>query len=314
MTMGRRVGVLFRSQWPAERLPGFAAGAERDGFDELWVAEDCFEAGGMTMAAVALAGTSRLRVGVGLLPTAVRNPAIAAMEIAALARLYPGRFSAAFGHGVDAWMRQIDARPADRLVVLEEVVGAVRRLLAGEALTVDGRAVRLDAVRLDHPPDPPPPVLVGTTGARGLEIAGRVSDGIVLPEGAGAAAVEWARGAAGGGETTVYAWLSLEDSADAAVAAIRPDVEHWARGGIYPVLTELAGLGRDGTGELSDDVVRSVAVAGDAAGCASAIEALWAAGADSVVLLVRLDDSAEQQLARFAAEVRPLLQSSQRGP
>jgi 5,10-methylenetetrahydromethanopterin reductase len=298
-----RVGVLFPALWPDERLPGFARAAERDGYDELWLAEDCFSAGGLTLAATALALTETLRVGIGLLPAAVRNPAIAAMELATLARLHPGRSSAAFGHGVDAWMRQIDARPADRLGRLEETVAAVRALLAGESLTVAGAHVRLDGVALDQPLPSPPPILIGTTGPRGLAIAARVADGIVLPEGSGPAAVRWAREQAGG-TATVYAWLRVADDAQAAVSALRPAVAAWAASGSYPRLTELAGLERDGA--VDDAFVRSVAVAGDPPQCARAVQALWDAGADSVVLVPPLDDGAEQ-VARFAADVRPLL-------
>jgi 5,10-methylenetetrahydromethanopterin reductase len=298
-----RVGVLFPARWPDERLPGFARAAERDGFDELWLAEDCFAAGGLTLAATALALTERLSVGIGLLPAAVRNPAIAAMELATLERLHPRRCSAAFGHGVDAWMRQIGARPPDRLGLLEETVAAVRALLAGETVTVAGRHVRLDGVALDVPLPTAPPVLIGTTGPRGLAVAARVADGIVLPEGSGPAAVRWARDQAGG-TTIVYAWLSLADDAQAAVSAIRPAVAEWAAGGNYPRLTELAGLGKDGA--VDDAFVRSVAVAGDPPQCARAIEALWDAGADSVVLVPPNDDGAEQ-LVRFAGDVRPLL-------
>ena len=122
------------------------AGAERDGFAELWLVEDCFLTGGLTMAAAALATTDAMTVGIGLLPAAMRNPAIAAMEIAGLERLHPGRFAAAFGHGVEPWMRQIGARPKDRVAALEETVAAVRALLAGETVTVDGRHVHLDDV------------------------------------------------------------------------------------------------------------------------------------------------------------------------
>jgi 5,10-methylenetetrahydromethanopterin reductase len=298
-----RVGVLFPTRWPDERLPAFARAAERDGFDELWVAEDCFAAGGLALAATALALTETLTVGIGLLPAAVRNPAIAAMELATLARLHPGRAAAAFGHGVDAWMRQIDARPADRLSLLEETVAAVRALLAGESLTVAGRHVRLDGVELDLPLPAPPPVLIGTTGPRGLAIAARVADGIVLPEGSGPAAVRWAREQAGG-RTIVYAWLRVADDAQAAVSALRPAVAAWAASGNYPRLAELAGLPADGT--VDDAFVRSIAVAGDPPQCARAVEALWDAGADTVVLVPPLDDGAEQ-VARFAAAVRPLL-------
>src|SRR4051812_28801497 len=191
--MAKRLGVMFRPEWPPEELPAYARGAERDGFAELWLVEDCFLTGGLTMAAAALATTGSMTVGIGLLPAAMRNPAIAAMEIAGVERLHPGRFAVAFGHGVEPWMRQIGARPKDRVAALEETVHAVRALLAGETVTVDGRHVHLDDVRLAHVPAEPPPILIGTTGPKALAAAGRSADGILLPEGSVPAAVRWAR-------------------------------------------------------------------------------------------------------------------------
>src|SRR5918999_1472927 len=125
-----QIGVMFRPEWPPEELPRFAREAERDGFAELWLVEDCFLVGGLTMAATVLALTESLRVGIGLLPAAMRNPALAAMEIAGLGRLHPERLAVAFGHGVEPWMRQIDARPPNRLAALEETGSADGILLA----------------------------------------------------------------------------------------------------------------------------------------------------------------------------------------
>jgi alkanesulfonate monooxygenase SsuD/methylene tetrahydromethanopterin reductase-like flavin-dependent oxidoreductase (luciferase family) len=300
------LGVLYRPERLPEDLPQAARAAEAAGFDELWVVEDCFLAGGLTMAASALAATGRLGVGVGLLPAAVRNPAIVAMEIAALARLHPGRLRVAFGHGVESWMRQIGARPPDRLVALEETVTAVRALLAGESLTVDGGHVRLDGVQLDQPPPQPPPILIGTTGPRALAIAGRASDGVLLPEGSGPAAVRWARELSGARMLATYAWMHVDDDGASARAALRPLAERWAAGGGYPRLAVHAGLGADGSGLLDDRVLRELAVAGDAADCARAIAALAAAGADTVIL-DPLPPAYDEQFARFAAEVMPLL-------
>ena len=144
--------------------------------------ESCFAAGGLTSATVALASTEKLVVGIGLLPAVVRNPAIAAMEIATVARIFPGRFMPAFGHGVDSWMRQIDARSQRRLALLEQTVTAVRKLVNGGQLDDEGEFVHFDRVELEHPPAVPPPILVGTTGPRGIAIAGRAADGIVIPE------------------------------------------------------------------------------------------------------------------------------------
>ena len=304
--MAKRLGVLFRPEWPPEDLPAFARRAEDDGFAELWLVEDCFLAGGLTMAATALASTRELVVGIGLLPVALRNPALAAMEIAGLARVHPGRLVVAFGHGVEPWMRQIGARPPDRLAALDETVSAVRALLAGDEVTMHGRHVQLDGVRLAHAPAAPPPILIGTTGPRGLAAAGRSADGILLPEGAVPEAVRWARTTAGAPETTaVYAWLSLDDDRAAAATALQPDVAAWRRYGLYATLSEQAGIGDDAEA-LEGDRLRSLAVAGDARDCARAIAELWAAGADSIVLLPR-SDARDEQLARFNAEVRPLL-------
>jgi 5,10-methylenetetrahydromethanopterin reductase len=302
--MTPRIGVMFRPEWPPEELLEFARGAERDGFAELWLVEDCFLVGGLTMAASALAVTERVRVGIGLLPAAMRNPAIAAMEIAGLARLHPGRLTVTFGHGVEDWMRQIGARPPNRLAALEEIAGAVRRLLAGEPVSMDGRHVHLDDVRLAHVPSEPPPILIGTTGPRALAIAGRVADGFLLAEGSGPDAVRWARGIAGG-TACVYAWLSVDDDRDAAAEALRPGLESWRRMGLYPRLFELAGVGEDATA-LDLDQVRAMAVAGDPDDCARAVRALGDAGADSVIVVPRHEDH-DAQVTRFAADVLPRL-------
>ena len=101
--------------------------------------------------------------------------------------------------------------------------------------------------------------------------------------------------------------MSVDDRAEDAIAAIRPTVERWVERGLYPPLMALAGLGEDGTARpVDDDVVRALAIAGDPAQCARALQALWEAGADSVVVQPRDGDDAAEQLARFAAEVRPL--------
>lgn len=175
-----RAGVVFRPQSPPERLRAAALAAEAAGIDELWLWEDCFREGGLTSAAAALAWTSRITVGVGLLPVPLRNPALAAMEIATLARTFPGRFQPVLGHGVLDWMGQVGARAASPMTLLREHTAAVRALLHGETVTVDGRYVHLDAVALDWPPDQVPAVIVGARGPKTVALAGEVGDGVLL--------------------------------------------------------------------------------------------------------------------------------------
>jgi alkanesulfonate monooxygenase SsuD/methylene tetrahydromethanopterin reductase-like flavin-dependent oxidoreductase (luciferase family) len=89
-----------------EELRETVEAADEAGIDELWLWEDCFLEGGLTTSAAALAWSERLTVGIGLLPVPLRNPAVTAMEIATLVRLFPGRFVPALGHGCSTGWRR----------------------------------------------------------------------------------------------------------------------------------------------------------------------------------------------------------------
>ncbi len=303
--MGFEVGVTFRPEWAPEELPQIASETEELGFDALWVVEDCFFAGGLTLASVALGATDRLKVGIGLLPTMVRNPAIAAMELAGLARLYPGRLTVAFGHGVESWMRQIDARPSDRFGALAEVVLAVRELLAGHTVSRSGEFVNLQNVKLHLPPAVPPELLIGTAGRRGLELAGQLADGILLPQGATPAGVRWARSIAADHDPATrivaYAWLMVDDDLARARAALRPELDRWLAIKRYPELARHVPAGPP-----SDDWLAEMAVAGPPLQAADAVRGLARAGAGSVVLRPPVDSGMEQ-VRSFARDVLPLL-------
>jgi 5,10-methylenetetrahydromethanopterin reductase len=175
-----RIGLVIRPEWPPERLRGYAAAVEAAGLDDVWLWEDCFFSGGVAAASAALAATSTVRVGLGLMPAPLRNPVLAAMEISGLARLFPGRFVPAAGHGVLPWMEQVGAAVASPMGLLREWVPAVRALLHGETVAVSGDYVRLDHVTLDWPPGQVPPLLVGARGPRTLALAGELADGLCL--------------------------------------------------------------------------------------------------------------------------------------
>ena len=304
-----QIGFRWDPRWDPIDLPQIARSVEQLGYDELWMVEDCFSSGGLTSTALALTATEQIEIGLGLLPAIVRNPAIAAMELAVLARAYPGRFVPAFGQGVEEWMLQIGARPANRLTVLSETVIAVRALLAGETLGTSGKHVHLDNVALEHPPSEPPPILIGTTGPKGLALAGKVADGIIVVELACPDAVGWAREQAGDpGRVVVYAFLSIDDDDAHAVARIRPQIDAWMKSGAFPDMAEQAGIGRDGTGPLGDEMIQSMAAAGTPESCQQTVERLWKAVADSVVLLPRAGDGLEQ-MRRFGEQVVPRLRA-----
>ncbi len=179
----RRIGAIFTPYSPPEALRDAALAAEAAGVPELWLWEDCFRESAFAAASAVLAWTTTLRVGIGVAPMPLRNVAITAMEIATLERLFPGRLIPGVGHGVLSWMAQVGARVASPLTLMREYVPALRSLLAGEEVTVAGRYVTLDHVRLDWPPAQAPAVVAAGEGPKTVRLTGQVADGTVLPGG-----------------------------------------------------------------------------------------------------------------------------------
>jgi alkanesulfonate monooxygenase SsuD/methylene tetrahydromethanopterin reductase-like flavin-dependent oxidoreductase (luciferase family) len=282
--------ILAATCWPQvppERLREVARVAEESGLDELWLWEDCFWGGAMSTASALLAWTDRLPVGIGVLPVPLRNVALAAMEAAALQRLFPGRVTVGVGHGVQHWMGQVGARAGSPLTLLGEYLSALRGLLAGQRLTVDGRYVKLDDVALDWPPLAPAPVFAAAAGPRTLALSGQLADGTILDSSGtvdrvrdARRIIDEARAAAGRtGPHPIVLYLLTVTGPDAA--------------------RRLEAMGRAGT----------AAVAGDAHAVAEAVRFWAAAGADKVVLHPAADDSDPLAFIRFTAEqVRPLLE------
>ncbi len=286
------LGAVFRPQSPPERLRDVARAADAAGLEQLWLWEDCFFESGVAAASAALAWTERLRVGVGLLPVPLRNVALATMETATLNRLFPGRVMVGVGHGVQDWMAQVGARADSPITLLREHLAAMRALLRGERVTIEGRYVRLDDVALDWPPATPPAIFAGATGPRTLRLSGEAADGTILTARTSPDQVRQARrlideGRAAAGRTGDHEIVVYLHAATGPDAAARVTAE----------------LRREG-----DDRTAGEVGAGDAPAVAAAVRRLADAGAGTVVLQPTADEPDPEGFVRFVAEkVRPLV-------
>ncbi|MGG7100210.1 LLM class flavin-dependent oxidoreductase [Rhodococcus sp. 24CO] len=281
---GARIAVVLRPELPPEDLIQLARCADEVGIYEVWLWEDCFFGGGIATAATVLAATSRLGVAIGVLPTPMRNTAITAMEISALARIHPGRLRVGFGHGVQSWMRQIGAKVESPLTLLREQFGAVERLLRGESVTVSGRYVNLDDVTLAWPPEKMPELLVGATGPKTLALSGELAQGTVLSGGTTPDGVRRAIDHIGAQDHDVVVYVLCA----------------FGSGGRERALAEAAASGS----ESPEDAI-AVGTAADVAAAARR----WAdAGATTVVLQPTVDEPDVREFIRLVAqEVQPLL-------
>jgi len=314
------VGMCFDRSLPAPFVIEVAEALEAADVEQLWVIEDCFSTAGISLAATALARTERLTVGLGILPAVARNPAITAMELATLAQLAPGRVLAGIGHGVQEWMEQMGARTPSPLTTLDEVITVVRRLLAGDTVTFDGREVTMHDVVLDTAPQVVPPVLAGVRGPRSLELAGRVADGVVLAEGAGPSYVAQSIAQAGSPDpfrVSVFTALAVEDDGDVARRAMAPFVAGLLDGTnpapiahphIDDIRERFAERGLDGIVDMPVAWWTELGAIGTFDDAVRHAEALVAAGADDVAFFpgptVELARADLDHVIRLAAALR----------
>jgi alkanesulfonate monooxygenase SsuD/methylene tetrahydromethanopterin reductase-like flavin-dependent oxidoreductase (luciferase family) len=317
-------GMTFIPQFPPELLVAYARQAEAAGFDSLWIYEDCFYAGAFSSAATILAATERIQVGIGILPVTVRNPVFTAMEITTLARLYPGRFIAGFGHGVEAWMKQVGAYPKSTLKALEETVTAVRGLLCGEEITLHGTQVQLERVKLLHTPRQVPPLYVGGMREKTLRLAGRIGDGTIMTPLSSPAYVRWANTAIAGGEAEAgrarnVRSVSLICKVNPDGAAARAPIRRWLieciKGGTphlfaLGIEAEAAELIRtygpeEAARRMPEAWVDELSASGTPEQAARTVERLIEAGADEIVLAPVAADA--ESLGETIRYLMPLL-------
>ena len=177
-----RFGAAFwvnRTTWAAVRDACLLA--ERTGWDSVWIDDHLLAdegdwtdpklEGWATLSAVA-ALTERVQVGLLVGANTFRNPGLTAKLATTLDHISGGR--AVLGIGAGWFEREHEAFGIDfgsgfgeRLDRLDEAVGLVRRLLAGERVTHRGRFYRMrDAVCAPLPLQPRLPLLIGGMGPK----------------------------------------------------------------------------------------------------------------------------------------------------
>jgi probable F420-dependent oxidoreductase len=179
---GLRVGIQLPEVEREVRWPEYlsiARTAEDLGFDSIWVGDHYLyrddgrpERGpweAWTILAALASVTKRVRLGPLVACLNFHHPAVLAKAAATVDEISGGRLVLGVGAG---WNRaEFDAFgiPYDhRASRFEEAFDIVRRLLAGERVTVQGQWQRVDDAVLLPSPAAPPSLMVGSTGERVL--------------------------------------------------------------------------------------------------------------------------------------------------
>jgi 5,10-methylenetetrahydromethanopterin reductase len=314
--------------------------AEERGFRRLWLAEDHHSRDIIVQATAVAATTKKIEIGLGILNPYTRHPAQIAMSIADLEELAGPRFvlglgaawSAIKAHGLE------NPRP---ITALKEAGEICTRLLRGERVEYEGEIFRLPApgVQIGFPPvRQGVPLYFGTSGPRTLKMATSMADGIFFSIFCSPAFVknrmEHVReGAARAGRSldemdiACYIIFSVDEDGDAARQAAKglvahylrkiPDTDRFLHAGLdVPRMQDLQshlrqayreGRFLDAIGNLPEDVVQALAVAGTPQECLEGLKAYADTGVKTPILYEVLGPDRLAAVDLIAERIRPAL-------
>ncbi len=185
MTRRLRIGIQLPEVEREVRWPEYAAmarAAEEVGFDSIWMGDHLLYRGdgrpergpweAWTMLAALAAVTERVALGPLVASAAFHAPAMLAKMAATVDEVSGGRLVLGIGAGWNRVEFEAFGFPYDhRVDRFAEAFEIVRRLLAGERVTFRGRYHRVEDVVLLPRPRRAPPIMLGSSGPRMLEIA-----------------------------------------------------------------------------------------------------------------------------------------------
>lgn len=334
MTAPITFGLGLLPQYPPEQFVRLVRQAEARGFDCIWVPDERFYRECYAYLTLCAVNTERVRMGPCVTDPYTRHPALTAMAMGTVDEASGGRAVLGIGagaSGMDA-LRLPRTKPA---VALREAVGLMRRLWAGEEVTVEGEVISFTKGRLNFTARPDIPIYIAGRGPKILELAGEIGDGVIIgalasPPTLGYAMAHIAKGRARGKPRSrpldITLWLHTAIGADGAAA--RDAVRRIVVGVLIsslPVLDELGvdlpGPLRDRLGRITygvqsremieaaalvpDDVLAHFTMAGDGMFCRERIGQLARGGVTHVAVLPWLlpGQTIEDFVDVFAAEL-----------
>jgi 5,10-methylenetetrahydromethanopterin reductase len=326
---------LFPTE-PPDRIVGLARLAEELGYAcvHLGDSQMIWREAYVVLGAMALA-TRRIGLATGVTNPVTRDPAVVAAAMVTLHELAGARVQLGIGTG-DSAVQTIGRKPA-RLQELEQAVGAIRRLIAGEM--VAHPATGAEARIVYAPPGLRIPVIIAVSSPRIHRLAGKIADGAIVlvgidPVFLAASRAELAAGAAAAGRDLaaegfrVACWTpcSIQDDGRAARAAVKAHVARVLKRDLpFPLAPEeqevVARIRAEyeyyqhmvpGTrhGELVPDALaEKFAVAGTAAEVRVQLERLAASGlVDEIVIVPHAPQPAERErMIRTVGAMLPAL-------
>ena len=303
--------------------------AEELGFEAIFIADsqmtclDPFQA-----LAVCAGQTKRLRLATAVTNMVYRDPTVLASSAATLNEISEGR--AILGMGTGDGPAYTLGRKATPIAKFEEGLKTMRELLQGRPAEFPTGKVGLKAGKL------PVPLYASVEGPRGLQVAGRVVDGVIFGSGFDLRVLEWAKEKIATGarevgrspseiDILVAGMICVDKNGDRARATVRSRLANRAHHNFRFTLETVPPEELDGVKRfmeafdiskpledkldaslVTDYLVRRFSIAGTPAECASRVRELERAGVTRF-LLTPPEKIYSEMVEAWAKEVMPRL-------
>lgn len=172
-------GISMDGRAPVTDIPTQAKVAEEGGASTLWIACHLFLRDPITMAALALGATRRIKVALMAMSPYSVHPVFIAMAAATLDEMFPGRVILCLGAGAPADLKAAGLEATRPLLTIDETVKVCRALLAGEMVDFEGKAFHVSGRRLANG-GRNVPIVVAASRSKMLQLAGRETDGVLI--------------------------------------------------------------------------------------------------------------------------------------
>jgi 5,10-methylenetetrahydromethanopterin reductase len=300
-------GISMDGRAPVTDIPAQARAAEEGGASTLWIACHLYLRDPITMAALALGATRRIKVALMAMSPYSVHPVFIAMAAATLDEMFPGRVILCLGAGAPADLKAAGLEATRPLVTIDETVRICRSLLDGEMADFQGQVFHVAGRRLANGGrangSHKVPIVIAASRSRMLKLAGRKTDGVLISAATSPPFVKACLAEAGSTDPAfrragiVYTRLGATEKEG--IDPIRRPIGFVLRGAHHAENIRLSGASLDQAalaaayaaenwGEVdrlvSDDVVRRHAACGTPDQVRSKLEEYRAIGLDEVVI------------------------------
>jgi G6PDH family F420-dependent oxidoreductase len=319
-----QIGYTMMTEQSGPRdLVAHVVGAENAGFDFSvtsdhyfpWLAAQGHSPYAWSVLGAAAQATRRIPLMTYVTcPTTRYHPAVVAQKAATVQLLSEGRFRLGLGSGENLNEHVVGAGwPAAsvRLEKLEEAVGIIKALFAGQEVEHDGRHFQVRGARLWDLPDTPPPIGVAVSGDRSCALAGRHADLAVAVEPRRELLDAFDRYGGAGKSRVGQLPICYDTDRDTAIARAH-DQFRWFGSG-WKVNSELprpAGFAGSTRFVRPEDVAESIPCGDDVDAVVAAVRPYAEAGFDQVALIQIGGDHQEPFLAWAEKELLPALRDA----